>query len=122
MVRIQEAGRGRTRLIILLAAIPISTLGAFGAAGIASASPPPDHKVTICHRTGSESGGNAHNGYSNITVDVASILGSEGHDSHDQVGNGPIGDIIPAFNYAGVAYPGKNGGQAAIDKGCGRVS
>ena len=91
-----------------------------GFAGPAFAAP--KDKVTICHRTGSESGGNAHNGYSIITVDVASILGSEGHDSHDQVGNGPIGDIIPAFNYAGVAYPGKNGGQAAIDKGCGRVS
>lgn len=33
-----------------------------------------------------------------------------------------VGDIIPAFSYAGVDYPGKNGGQPAIDNDCGRVS
>ena len=121
MVRIREAARGRSRFM-LLAAIPLSVAGLFGAAGLASASPPPNHMVTICHRTGAEAGGNTHDGYSIITVDVASILGAAGHDSHDQVGNGPIGDIIPAFSYDGVNYPGKNGGQAAIDNGCGRVS
>lgn len=109
-------------MIALLAAFPLPAVGAVTAATVASASPPPNHMVTICHRTGAEAGGNARNGYSIITVDVASILGAAGHDPHDQVGNGPVGDIIPAFSYAGVDYPGKNGGQPAIDNDCGRVS
>lgn len=50
------------------------------------------HKVTICHRTGS-----ASNPYVVITVDVAAIDGdgAADHDHHDQVGNGPLGDVIP---------------------------
>lgn len=61
------------------------------------------HKVTICHRTGS-----ASNPYVVITVDVAAINGDEAsdHDHHDQVGNGPIGDVIPPV--AGFNDDGKN--------------
>ncbi len=61
------------------------------------------HKVTICHRTGS-----ASNPYVVITVDVAAINGKgvRDHDRHDQVGNGPIGDIIPPV--AGYNDDGKN--------------
>jgi ABC-type sugar transport system substrate-binding protein len=68
------------------------------------------HKVPICHRTGS-----AKNPYVVITVDVAAIAAREpgGHHSHDQVGSGPDGDIIPPVsghtvgkNWAGQWQPG----------------
>jgi hypothetical protein len=55
------------------------------------------HKITFCHRTGS-----ATNPYVVITTDIAAVNGSRGsdHSSHGQVGNGPIGDVIPPI--AGV--------------------
>jgi hypothetical protein len=61
------------------------------------------HMVTICHRTGSTS-----NPYVVIKVDVAAINGDEAsdHDNHDQVGNGPIGDVIPPVK--GYNDDGKN--------------
>lgn len=66
--------------------------------------PDPDHKVTLCHRTGS-----ASNPYIVITTDIASdgyVKG--GHNNHEQVGNGLGGDIIPAYTYQDFSYPGKN--------------
>jgi hypothetical protein len=90
----------------------------------AQASKPPDHTVTLCHRTGSADGGNQHEGYSIITVDIASVANAKdvrGHDSHDQIGNGPGGDIIPSFTYGDFTYPGKNldnGGLETLAAGC----
>lgn len=60
------------------------------------------HMVTICHRTG------ADDKFVVITVDVAAINGGEAsdHDNHNQVGNGPDGDVIPPV--AGYNDDGKN--------------
>jgi len=87
-------------------------------AGVATASQPPGHKVTICHATGS-----ATNPFVSITVDVASILNGQGHAGH--------ADIIPAFSYTdhhGVthSFPGQNlgtdyngsTGAAVLANGC----
>ena len=72
-------------------------------------------KVTLCHRTNSET-----NPYVQITVSVISILKNKGHDSH----NGAVfepglkdakikwGDIIPSFSFEDDGnpdtYPGQN--------------
>ena len=94
----------------------------------AQATSPPDHKVTLCHRTGSVAGGNMHNGYSIITVDIASVANAKdarGHDSHNQIGNGPGGDIIPVYTYETFTYPGKNlgaGGAEFLANGCKSVT
>ena len=98
----------------------------------AHATAPPNHQVTICHRTGSADGGNQHNGYDIITVDIASSGYVQGaHTSHEQTGNGPGGDIIPAYDYVRADgttfhYPGKNlttiiagvPGSAILANGC----
>lgn len=58
--------------------------------------------VTLCHRTGSANGGNQHNGYDLISVDITSAgqaATAKGHNAHEQVGNGPGPDIIPAYTY-----------------------
>jgi hypothetical protein len=96
-------------------------------AGVATASasrPNPEHQVTLCHRTDSNT-----RPYVQITVDVASVRKEHGHDGHD----GPVwndtlkarhikwGDIIPAFDYDGQHYPGKNltpDGLAILHGGC----
>jgi hypothetical protein len=79
-------------------------------------------KVTICHRTNSNS-----NPYVQITPDVSGVL--DGHADH----TGPVwdatlkeqhikwGDIIPPFDYDGGSFPGLNwttDGQAIYDNGC----
>ena len=99
----------RKAALAILVALGIS-MPVFGL-NDAWASQPPDHKVTLCHRTDSNT-----NPYVQITVDVASVLNGHGHAGH----TGPIwsaglkaqhikwGDIIPKFTYGGVTYPGMN--------------
>jgi hypothetical protein len=85
-------------------------------------------KVTLCHRTNSET-----NPYVRITVSINSVVKGAGHDGH----NGPVfaagmkaahqkwGDIIPSFTYttktgSAASYGGKNwpSGRAIFDAGC----
>jgi hypothetical protein len=103
-----------TRLCTVVA-VALGTVGA--AASMASATKPdPEHKVTICHATASET-----NPYVVITVDIASIVGDAGH-GHSGVN---IGDIIPPFNMDGYLYAGHNwdAEHAAIyNNGCCNLS
>ncbi|MEW6225228.1 MAG: hypothetical protein AB1627_11425 [Chloroflexota bacterium] len=88
--------------------------------------PAPDHKVTICHRTNSDT-----NPYVVIDVDIASSGHLQG--GHDTQHEGPIwvlglkdqhiewGDIIPPYTYLEFSYPGQNWtaeGQATWADGC----
>lgn len=103
----------------LIGGLTLAALLSIGFAATAGATKPaPDHKVTICHRTDSNT-----NPYVRITVDIASSgYLKEGHDSH----NGPVwdptlkaqhikwGDIIPPYTYGTFTYPGKNWTEAGI--------
>jgi hypothetical protein len=100
----------RKYIIALSLSAAVMAGPALAAMAPAGATPPnPDHKVTLCHRTGS-----ATNPYIVITTDIASdgyVKG--GHTGHDQVGNGLGGDIIPAYEYVAkngdvFDFPGKN--------------
>lgn len=104
----------------------LSSLTLVSTATATQTNPNADHKVTLCHRTGSASGGNQHNGYDLITVDIASSgLVKGGHAGHEQIGNGPGGDLIPPYDaYAKVkgewvkfSYAGK-GDWFLIASGC----
>src|SRR5665647_624990 len=126
---ILNKGQGRRRVerqVAMLAAIGVVMLGGIAVASTAQAT---GEKITICHRTGSGDGGNAGNGYDYLNgangVSIDSIIRANGHDSHDKIGNGPGGDIIPAFGYTDEdgrthQYDGKNldWGQAWLDNGC----
>jgi hypothetical protein len=88
------------------------------------------HKVTICHRTNSDS-----NPYTVITVDYSAANGSLGNGNNDHTGHtGPPwspglkashtkwGDIIPPYTYSAGTFPGMNWdaqGQAIYAAGCG---
>jgi hypothetical protein len=87
--------------------------------------PAPDHKVTICHRTNSNT-----NPYVEETVDIASSGHLKG--GHDTEHEGPIwnptlkgdkiewGDIIPPYTYGEFSYPGQNmaAGGDILEAGC----
>lgn len=104
---------------LLLAAFTLGVVASVVGAVTALAAPEGHVPVTLCHRTGSVDGGNQHNGYDIITVDIASAgqaSGAHGHDGHEQVGNGPGPDIIPAYSWTypngphegeTINYPGK---------------
>ena len=108
--------------LIALGALSM-VLAGLGVSSAGATEPNPDHLVTLCHRTDSYS-----NPYEEFTVDVGSVLGEDGHDSH----NGPVfypeipkhtewGDIIPAFDFGpGEQYAGQNvpEGQAILDAHC----
>ncbi|MGZ4638668.1 MAG: DUF7927 domain-containing protein [Actinomycetes bacterium] len=114
-------------LVVLAATMPY-TAGAASATNTNQS----DHKVTICHRTHSES-----NPYVTITVDVAAVDG-EGNNDHTSH-TGPVwypgakadgvfwGDIIPPYDFpasgsfAGKSFAGYNwtaAGQAIYDANC----
>ena len=122
--------RARKKSATSLAGIAMILVGTLtmvlgvGASVAGATKPNPEHKVTLCHRTASRT-----NPYVVITVDVASVLKTHGHDSH----NGPVfsttlakhvkwGDIIPPFDFGpGEQYEGKNwtaAGQAILANGC----
>ena len=129
-------GQRTGRLLRAVAALTLAAGAMPLGAGPSSASQHgDDHKVTLCHRTNSET-----NPYVVITVDVASVFKNNGHDSHDEGGvyqpgdkarGVRWGDIIPPFSYfaspqdekSGTVsqYPGLNygaDGQAILANGC----
>jgi hypothetical protein len=113
----------------------VSTFGAIlamtgGGVLVASATQPPNHRVTICHATGADS-----NPYVVLTPDIASAgFLQGGHDGHtgpiwvsgDQSAHQKWGDIIPPYQYvradgttfvfAGLNWTAQ--GQAIWDDGC----
>jgi hypothetical protein len=111
---------GRT----LIATLFVGAALAAPAATLAT-QPAPDHKVTICHRTNSNT-----NPYVIITVDIASSGHLKG--GHDTEHEGPVwnptlkgqkiewGDIIPPYTYLDFSYPGQNmaEGSAILEAGC----
>lgn len=114
-------GTRRAATVFGIPLVVALTVGLF--ATVASATKPPDHKITICHATDSYT-----NPYVVITVDVASVKFA-GHEGHD----GPIffpdipkhekwGDIIPPTSDDGTRQvTPKNWtpeGQAILENGC----
>lgn len=115
----------RSKLLVLLVAALLATITLTFPVGSVSATPPdPEHKVTICHRTNSDT-----NPYVKITVDESAVDGQKGAD-HFGEHKGPIwnsslkaqkiewGDIIPPVS---LYHSGQNWtaeGQALLANGC----
>lgn len=117
-----------SRRIVGSAAIASLVIGAALAAPSAALAtrPAPDHKVTICHRTNSDT-----HPYVVETVDIASSGHLKG--GHDTQHEGPIwdptlkaqklewGDIIPPYTYGDFVYAGQNWsaeGEAMLRNDC----
>lgn len=93
-----------TLALIAPAMIPATILGM--ATPAQATKPAPEHKVTICHATASET-----NPYVQITVDIASSgYLKAGHSSHE-------GDIIPPYTYEDFSFAGQ-GDQSILANGC----
>jgi hypothetical protein len=112
MIQSTKTGR-RARITAILAAVPFAAIAALGVGSSASASPPPDHKVTYCHATHSET-----NPFVVITTDELAVV--RGHQNHQD-----FEDVIPPFDWAlpnsSGSFAGLNwgpGSQAFIDNGC----
>ena len=88
MTLFTHTGRTRDRIIAMAAVLPLALLGAVGMATSATASPPPDHKVTYCHATHS-----AKNPFVVITTDELAVV--RGHQDHQD-----SEDVIPPFDWA----------------------
>jgi hypothetical protein len=133
MTEEQQSSRRRRRRVWVaaLAALAFVALGLAMSPAPASGSKPDSngvHKVTICHRTNSNT-----NPYVVITVDVSAADGSLGKGGNDHTHHdGPVwnpslkdahikwGDIIPPYTYNGTSFPGMNwpAGQAIHENGC----
>jgi hypothetical protein len=125
-----------SRLSLVLAAATAMALSMSYLVGpVEATQPDPLHKVTICHKTHSET-----NPYVQITVDEASVDGDNGNDhgkgDHLMEHTGPVwypgakadgvtwGDIIPPFYSDGTTptgYPSLNWdatGRSIFNNGC----
>jgi len=116
-------GHRSTRIGLIFALLALIAI-AF-APPVSATKPNPDHKVTICHRTNSDT-----NPYVQITVDIASSgFLKAGHNNH----TGPLwdptlkdqhvkwGDIIPPYTYGDFTFDGLNwtdAGREVYDNGC----
>lgn len=132
---LRRTGRIAAAVVVALLA-PVAGVGAAAAAeNVGSPEyPATNHKITICHRTNSNT-----NPYVEITPAKTSIFKNQGHDSHE----GPVwdstlkdrkikwGDIIPPFQFYATPqdeaskteshYHGQNwdaAGQAIYNNGC----
>ena len=111
--KVDPMARGSRHVVLGWLVIPGLIGVALVAPTVVATPPAPDHKVTICHRTNSNT-----NPYLVITVDIASA--GHLHGGHDTQHLGPIwdptlkarkiewGDIIPPYSYGAFSYPGLN--------------
>ena len=88
----------------LLVACAVTGLVLLRGAPLAVASPPPDHQVTYCHATGSET-----NPFVVITTDELAVV--MGHQNHQD-----LEDVIPPFDWA---LPNTSGHFAGLNWGPG---
>lgn len=112
-----------------IAAVFLGVVLVVGTYVAAHATPPTDeHKVTICHRTHSDT-----NPYVIVTADIASEGHGKGVGDHYAEHQGPVwelglkeqhiewGDIIPPYEYEDFSFPGYNwdeAGQAIYENDC----
>ncbi|WP_077488235.1 hypothetical protein [Sinomonas mesophila] len=97
--------------IFTLAACALMAGGLVTSPSFAAGDTPPDHRVTICHATGSTT-----NPFVVITPAKAGVV-----KGHEGAGHQDAEDIIPPFDWNGQSFPGQNWdaqGQATFNAGC----